>query len=298
MSSRWSPLSRGAEGLQGTDPTSAFDDHNHVLVTYCTSDMWVGTRSDVVLTTDDGTDYRVHFEGALVVDAVWSALRAGATSDDGLVVLPSLDDASSVLIAGSSAGGMAVTQHADALAATLPQVPMVAVVDAMVTPDPADTYADGFAEAWAVELRRQVDEEVDPLYAGRLHSGCLAERSADPWRCWEPSLVQLDHVQLPLFVHHDLSDRVLSDSYLALGATLPGYINASKQLLERLAASRPEVAVHGPRCGTHTTLGDGRTFGLQQVRGLSMHDALVAWMSGVRVVAVDEGAGLQSDCAR
>lgn len=295
MSSRWAPEARGVDGLLGGAAANPFRTWNRAFVTYCSSDFWVGQRSDVVLTTDDGVPYRVHFEGARVVDEALAWLRAGGTSDDGLATVPALAGADRLLLAGSSAGAMAVTQHADAIAATLPGVAVVAALDALSTPDPAEMHAEGLEALWAAELDRQYTQEVVPLYDARLHAGCLAAQGAEVARCWEPSFVHANAMALPRLVHHDLRDRVLSDSYRALGATLPGYMNGSKVLLEGLAGL-DDVSVHGPSCGTHTTLSSDAVWFGQTVDGVSMANALAGLVAGEGVVAIDPGPGTASDC--
>ncbi len=296
MSSLWAPEQRDIRGLQALDERSQFQGWNHAFVYYCSSDFWLGDAADVVLSTDEEGAFRMHFEGARIVDEAVGWLLAGGASDDGEVEMPPLAEAGRVVWAGSSAGGMAVTQHGDALAAAVAPAPSYVVVDALSTPDPALAYAPGAAEAWDAELQRQWSDEVLPIYSARLHAGCLAGEAAAPWHCWEPSFVHQRYLQAPLFVHHDLRDAVLYDSYGALGVTLPGYIHASMALLEGLAALEPAVAVHGPSCGTHTTLSADGTFHDQSVQGVSMHDGLVSWLEGGVVSLIDPGPGNASTC--
>jgi len=296
MSSLWAPEQRDIRGLQALDERSQFRGWNHAFVYYCSSDFWLGDAADVVLSTDEEGAFRMHFEGARIVDEAVDWLLAGGASDDGHVEMPSLASAGRVVWAGSSAGGMAVTQHGDALAAAVAPASSFVVVDALSTPDPALAYAPGAAEAWDAELQRQWSDEVVPVYAARLHAGCLTGEAAAPWHCWEPSFVHQRYLQAPLFVHHDLRDAVLFDSYGALGVTLPGYIHASMALLEGLAASEPAVAVHGPSCGTHTILSADGTFHDQAVQGVSMHDGLVSWLDGGVVDLIDPGPGNASTC--
>ena len=296
MSSRWAPEVRDIEGLHNDDPGSHFAGWNHVFVYYCSSDFWVGQQGDVVLGTDAGVDYRVHFEGALIVDEVVEWLLAGGTSDDGLVSLDPVGDASLLLVTGSSAGGMGVTQHVDAIAEAVAPVPVKAVIDAMVTPDPALMGSPGLEKLWAAELHRQYDDEVTTLYDARLHEGCLAARPAEPWRCWEPTVLQLEHLQTPYFLHHDLRDTRLSETLRQMGATLPGYAAASRLLLEQVVATRPEAGVHGAACLEHTVLSKDPWFFAHSVHGVTMHEGIDAWLDGGTVQVIDGGLGGDSTC--
>jgi len=291
MSSRWAPLSRGAEGILSDRPENRFAGWNLVLVKYCSSDFWVGDRRNAVLHTDDGTPYRVHFEGARIVDDVVDWLQVGGPSDDGLVSLPAATGASLVLISGSSAGGMGVNQHLDTVAGGVAPAPAVGLIDAMVTPDAGLMGVAGLEQAWVDELDHAYHHEVMALYGGRLHPGCVAAEVAAPQTCWLPTPLQFTYLQTPYFLHHDLRDLSLSDSIRALGAPLDGYAVASQQLLIDLAAARPELGVRGASCRDHTALTHDDRFLRHTVHGQTLHDALWDWLEGGTVHQVHQAQG-------
>ncbi|CAB3254756.1 unnamed protein product [Arctia plantaginis] len=95
-STRW-PRARRAPALLSADPSAnpLWHDSNHVLLPYCSSDMWAGTRSSPHL----GTGF--HFAGRLIVRAVLSDLVHYGLKGR-------------MLLVGSSAGGAGVMLHADA----------------------------------------------------------------------------------------------------------------------------------------------------------------------------------------
>jgi hypothetical protein len=144
MSSRNSPRRMRARGIFDRSVRNDFRCWNHVYVRYCSSDNWSGEGTVAQVTADDPADlaagctpgvdctpidYRIHFRGATIVDAVRNQLRRdcnGAAcpatdyaidqNNDGVLdwAMPDLDDAEAVLLSGSSAGSAGVRIHADA----------------------------------------------------------------------------------------------------------------------------------------------------------------------------------------
>ena len=123
MSSRNSPRRMRARGIFDRSVRNDFRCWNHVYVRYCSSDNWSGEGTVAQVTADDPADlavgctpgvdctpidYRIHFRGATIVDAVRSQLRRdcnGAAcpatdfaidqNNDGVLdwAMPDLDDA-------------------------------------------------------------------------------------------------------------------------------------------------------------------------------------------------------------
>jgi hypothetical protein len=52
-----------------------------VLIYYCSSDHWTGTKSSTQRVTVNGTniDYDIHFKGSRIIDAVLDMLRGELT---------------------------------------------------------------------------------------------------------------------------------------------------------------------------------------------------------------------------
>jgi len=307
MSSSWSRETRKLGGLGSAMPSNAFAGWNQVFVPYCTSDMWMGERRDAVLEAD-GVRYRAHFEGARVVDALFDALEAGVSSDDGSEVLPALIDADQLLFAGASAGAMGVLVHLDAVAERLPAVSVTGLVDALWSPDPADVAAAGvsdpaFDPAYvdAIEAYRQslFEDAVVGLYGGRIESSCAASGIA-PYLCIDPGVMQRDHVQTSFSMHHDLEDPVLAALHLERGATIDAYASASVVGLQDLASARPGLGVVGSSCRKHTVLGTTSWFQGMLVgagaRPVSVHDAAAAQLEGSPLVVIDTVDFATSEC--
>src|SRR5262249_55037733 len=102
------------------------------LIYYCSSDMWSGTARNVQLaaTTPGGAiPYRIHFQGANILDAVIKTLRQAPggqavtylNAERETVTMPDLDGATHVLFSRTSAGSGGVRHHADRLRENLRQ---------------------------------------------------------------------------------------------------------------------------------------------------------------------------------
>ncbi len=307
MSSAWAPLARTYGGLTSSRPSNAFAGWNQVYVPYCTSDMWMGQRRDVEVQAGE-VRFRLHFDGAEVVDAVFDTLLAGARSDDGEEVLPPLGDGVQLLFAGTSAGGMGVSVHLDAVAERLAPLPVTGLVDALWSPDPAHVaeagaddpaFAPDYIERWNAARQVLYDDVLVELYHGRLEASCGAS-GVDPWLCIEAGILQRDHVTTPFLLHHDLRDPVLGQLQLDAGATFRAYGIAGERDLLELVAARPDVAVIGSSCAKHTVLSSTSWFeGMLVDEGgtpLSVHDGSESLMGGLRRVAVDAPQGTGSFC--
>ncbi len=240
-------------GIQSRRRVNHFRGWNHVVVHYCSSDGWSGTASDVELQVVDGLgnpiDYRIHFHGAYIVDAVIGTLRG----ENGPVVytdqrqrrvaMPDLDDASVVLLAGSSAGGGGVIRNADhvrdILLANNP-----ACAGGGGAPDPDPPPGGG---ACALDVRAVIDASTGPrfedlgytssvyctqdglcdyetlmrdtwlnvslgLWGERTDQSCLAYHAplGEHWRCSDGDHVRDHHITTPMFVRQDLQDSLLT----------------------------------------------------------------------------------------
>jgi hypothetical protein len=163
---------------------------------YCSSDLWLGDSTDRRPTTGDPDGW--YFSGRENVRVLLEALRKLQGLDDG-------DDATRVLVVGSSAGGAGVVGNLDQIVAALPRTAaagrLKVVLDGSWVPDlPPDLVLPDAAK-W-----------------GPVHPACdkdLRARGEEPRRCvvgqvwWPyvaatgvPVLVQisgLDQTQTPVF---------------------------------------------------------------------------------------------------
>jgi len=242
--------------------------------------------------------FRVHFEGALVIDSLLGVLEAGATSDDGQAVLPPLGAASRVVLAGSSGGAVGVLSHLDRVAERLPSAEVVGVLDAMAGPSSAHlTPAQQALKDASGE--RQWEEDFLPIYDALVDDSCQVD-ALEAWECVVPTALQFDHVQTPYFVQFDLRDSLLISVFESFGVTSAEFPGATAATLQDLIVARPDVGVRASTCSQHVYLGSDLWLHEQllPVGGvdLSVHDALLTWLDGGLVAAVDDPVAPQSVC--
>ena len=234
-------------GIQSRNVRNHFRDWNQVHVHYCSSDGWGGRASDVVMqavdpssATTTSIDYRIHFHGADIVDAVVDTLR----QDAGVVTyidsyndnhpeqqMPDLDQASVVLLAGSSAGSGGVRRNVDRvreyleahnLACQQNDCPLDirAIIDAGTGPRLEDygftssspctalglcDYDSFMQDAWNNTSLSIWNEDTD--------ASCLSYHAGiDEWRCADTRHVMEHHLSTPFFVRMDLQDNLVMNN--------------------------------------------------------------------------------------
>jgi Pectinacetylesterase len=226
------------------DPSSAnhFGSWNRVLVFYCSSDEWTGTKTSTVHASlnNVGADFAINFKGSLIVDAVIDTLRRTGRrravlppGTPALNALPDLDDATHVLFAGSSGGGQGVKNNADRVGAALkgrkPSLVYRALIDAAFLPlletqdysrtvgcqtDPVHcSYATSQQESWTL-----TDQT---LRGSRVDESCLtwhaAHQPGTEWRCGDSTHLSAHHITTPFFIHMDEQDSNIGGQYIDEG---------------------------------------------------------------------------------
>jgi hypothetical protein len=298
MSSRWHPETRAGIGIGAPLQANTFATWNQVVLAYCSSDRWSGLRSDQVLQAEDGP-YRLHFLGHQIVTDALEALSAGPTSDDGQQTLPALTEARTVVLAGSSAGGLGVITHLDRAAEALPGVEVVGVPDALFFADPALL---GPEDAQILEQHtRDTDALHRELWAMAGDTSCERDE-AEPWRCSNFTNLLRDHVSTPFLLHHDLLDTVIFEANYVPVLTLAEYAQAAVDTFS-LWEERGAGSVLLTGCGVHQYVPETRRFLEWTTRDSdggppwSLHDALAAWLQGSRPLYVlDDATGAGSSC--
>lgn len=297
------PPTRGGEGITSQNPANAFAGWNQVFAVYCTSDLWVGTASDVVMDTREPA-YRIHFEGHHVAEDGIAAGVTGLTSDDGVEVLPSLAQASTVLVAGTSAGVPGAVRHVDRFAEVAPMAHTVLVIDSLFDPAPdvvdpgltADVQAQ-YAQNWT---QSSLYWQPDTLPAcAEQHPG------EDGWTCLLlDRALREGHLQVTsVFYHHDLLDPVVFNVFEDAGIAKSAYAQAAVETFRFYETELPNVSLHVFSCGQHTSIDSPLYFFDATVSDAvsggpawTEHDALVAHLAGQRVVAIDTNPATTSVC--
>lgn len=311
MSSRWTPMVANTDdqGLLDRDGVNPYADANLVLMYYCSSDSWMGRKNDTVLTNPDDTtqQYRLHFRGRTIIETALDQLLAGELmSEDGMVTMPSLADATAVLWSGTSAGANGAEQSIDYVTERLSANGTVVrgLFDANLPPlleDLGDATAQAAFEAYDRDV--QWPQIYVDGYDAAVDESCLAAHSADEqWLCGENEHVVLNHITTPFFVRQDLRDRTIGRRYVDNGATDAQLATAYRTTLLRvpdITTNAEEAAaidftpgLYVPNCGQHVGVSNDPWFNLGTVETpggtpLTYRAALGAWLMDTEVYAVD-----------
>ncbi len=301
LSARFAPAGGIATGgIGGRDPRNPFATWNQVFVYYCSSDGWSGrARDQVVQANHQGqlTTYRLQLTGAHIVDAVFDFLRSGTVSysepNGTRRTLTDLDNADTILFAGSSAGGNGVRANADRIGEQLfaarpgcpgPTCPLTfaAVLDAsygLSTEefDHTNTAACGAQDPASCTYERSMrirwEETQIGFRRGLADESCvhIHELRGDAWRCADDGYVIENHLTTPVFVRADLQDRLVMGNTIEAGFSFLGvpidralYGSLHELQLRQLPLLQGEEprspgplaqpATFGPQCGAHEAL--------------------------------------------
>lgn len=281
----------GGKGILERRDDNPWGKFNQVFVNYCSSDSWSGTARDAVLATQlpcepgsacpDGTtcpgtgddagvcaaspvQYRIHFLGRRIVDAVFATLRrdgVGALAGGGQE-LPDLDDADYVVFAGSSGGGAGVTANLDRVAGLLREkntacqgggaCPLVVegYIDSIFVPSyegldysATEPCTKGGACSFEAILRLAQEAGPSALWHAEGDESCAswhAARDGEGWRCEEDAHVISHHLTTPFFLRMGLADQLLGPTFMGFGfATADG--EPIDTILEFAAVLHPQL---------------------------------------------------------
>lgn len=235
-------------GIESERPRNPFAGWNHVFIYYCSSDAWAGQAANVALEAQhrgQTVAYRAHFLGAKIINAVIDMLQQNGGAVSYLDAqaqrhrMPDLDAASTVLFAGSSAGGSGVRSNADRLGEHLRRhnlrcsaepcpLRYGAVIDASYglsreALDHAGSSACG-AELSAVcsyelSMRLRWERILGEMRNGLTDQSCVDyhRESGEQWRCADGTHLLKHHLQTPVFVRVDLQDRLVMGNTIDAG---------------------------------------------------------------------------------
>lgn len=304
------PVIRGNGIFNQVNLANNFRDFNMVAAYYCSSDSWTGTRTIDAPPQGATPGYRIALHGHHIVTAMVAALKAGVTSDDGVVTLPSIDTAAGVLFSGTSGGGKGsvhnVDRVRDLILATNPSVDFQYMADAIFSPYEEDV-AHGYT-ASDVELDRALNENKRVFLGAADDQSCRDYHAADdPRICAEPAHVGMHHIAMPFFAKQDLEDPVLGP---ALFDNLTGFGEATRTMLQAFETrttdaeepdARQPVAIFGPRCRHHVALESQAFYDveLQVPPGppIDLNQAMWAWWDqGMTPFVIDGVDGAVSVC--
>lgn len=306
MSSKFAPPATNGSGIFARNDDNAFGPANQVYVYYCSSDTWVGRRSDAVLEDPTGANvpFRLHFRGHDILEAVADALAKGVTSDDGVEKLPSLANATEVLFSGSSAGSFGMTESLDWWAAKVPGAKTFGMLDSIYLPLPEDVDDAAIQAKYQSGLEAQAALRLSLYQAFGDESCRAAHPGKDAYLCELTTHVQLNHLTTPFFTRQDYSDPVTYGYLEVAGASLEQYAKWTRASMLRVSkvtenaeekgAITKAPGLYGTDCGQHIVMLNSPWFGVaangnatvKNADGtpFTLHDALAAWATGTTAI--------------
>ena len=261
-------------GILNRREANPFGDWNQVFLRYCSSDSWGGTARDVVLDgvhprRDEAIEYRVHFLGNRIVDAVLGTIRADLvdgleyTIGAGSVDLPDLDDAAVVVLAGASAGGGGATVNADRVGEILREnnsacddddcpLQYRVLIDSHFGPSTEnyDFSATAFCsdhELCDYEAHQAASHIGTVTNRGSASdASCLAyhAEAGDSYVCSNDAHVIQNHITTPMFIRMGQTDSLISGNHIDTGfrvddeaLDLPTFARLVREQLEAAAGA-------------------------------------------------------------
>ncbi|XP_022115265.1 palmitoleoyl-protein carboxylesterase NOTUM isoform X1 [Pieris rapae] len=250
-SARW-PRARRAPALLSMDPDAnpLWHNSNHVLLPYCSSDMWAGTR------TKSSNDSFV-FTGRLIVKAVLSELLQFGLKGR-------------VLLVGSSAGGTGVMLHADAARRNLRThgIRVAAIAD-------SGWFLDRHTRARRISVDA-IAKLGHSLWQGSPPTSCVRQFREKPWLCYFGYRLY-PYIRTPLFVFQYLFD---SAQLTAEGVRAPRTRAQWDAVHETGTALRSSLkgvrATFAPACIAHGALARPEWLAIN-VSGIPLPRAIRCW---------------------
>ncbi len=261
MTSVGLPARSQTDGLLSADEHENPDFARYAVaeIHYCSSDTYAGDGERRL----DGRT--LQFRGHRIVGAVLDDLM-----DSSVVGPHTLREATEVLFAGSSAGGMGMHNNLDRVAARLPWARVKGVADSSWGPDVA-RFGRG-----TLEVRPD-----DPALVGYLNAqpddSCVAANPTKKGRCLQEDFLY-PYLSTPMFVYADQRDPVLLGS---LGIMGPARQSSQRKYIDdygnRLRDELKHVpGVFSPSINNHTSLRTDR-FHSVKINGQDLATTIGNW---------------------
>ena len=272
-SAYWPATYTDTSNVVSSLPVNPFANFTRIFVPYCSGDVHLGTRLEVV----SPSAFPFYFSGHLIVAAVVQHLKESE----------GLGAAASVLLAGSSAGGIGAFVNADFVAAQLPAASTVR----------AAPQGGWFFPAIVNFTAWRKDKNSGPPYAGQdspvtelwqsyLNPSCVAANSRSYCSSIEFSY---KYIATPLHVSEDLEDS--NQLFAQLGApqnlTDPEVVSFITDFQSRMRAglsqviASPSNGLWAPACLAHTeNLNFEAHTKINSGRDYTLRDSLSAWFFG------------------
>jgi len=284
-------------GIQDTGARNPhFNNASYVMISYCTGDLHMGS-----VTKPDSTTFDLHFSGSYIVEAVMDTLMTSQTYR--------LIEASTIVMAGSSAGGLGIVSLLDRVANQLRESGSNA--DIVGAPEGGfyffndNTYhgtnpPPGHFIPWGTDSF--------PLYYklwhARVNDGCAAHYIDTPWRCLVANY-SFPFIQTRIFFTEALTDRVVTRLHSGVPDQGPPFTRDEENFLHQWASTMKSslqqvvrsstAGVFAPACWTHTTfdsIWDNQTWTGIMLNGKPRLEYLKNWINGGNDNKIIDSCGL------
>lgn len=268
-SEQWLPYFLADDAASNPD----FFGWNHVLIPYCSQDLWSGT-----VTKPSDSTFGFYFSGHLILSAVVDALVASA----------GLGSATEIILSGASAGGIGTWINADWLASRLAgtRVSIVSIAGFYFYAYPytgvnhtSSALADFRPQAWPATYK---------LWQSYADEDCVQDKqktTGDPWACLLSNYSR-PYVSSPAFIAEAQTDEVVTTAHDWLPfsyrhsppeqAYLGQWQANMTQALSAFVLDKPPTPQYGaffPSCFIHTDFNTTSPL----INGWSYLDALGSW---------------------
>ena len=251
MSPKALPNKIEGEDLLSSDPdkNEMFHDYTHVLVPYCSSDAWLGNRTNEQFSqgkpfhfdpSDDADNFV--FMGLNIFQAVMEDL-----ADEGL------RNATELILVGTSAGGIGVLNNLQWVQALLPNVSIRVITDSAWFVGFTGHHVFQFSEeaARAIIFAHPACQDLSLGYPCCMSPACLFSKgymeSADIPILIISSLYDIFTLQLPL----QETIQVEGTSDQTLLALFNGYGSVINESLIQSFSAYPNLSIYAPSCSQH-----------------------------------------------
>jgi hypothetical protein len=217
MTSTTSPVDTNGTGIlarasdQSLAAPNPIESYNQVLIKYCSSDTWRGTRRDVVMdaahpVTGAPVSYRIHFLGRRIIEATLDTLRRQGVAPLRYrdLELADLDDATEVVLAGASAGGGGTVFNLDWLKDRMDaggaDVDVRGLIDSTFAPDllgldfSSSTYCSGMNLCTDAEFLGYGYDIQKNTWGAEDETSCAQTHASELWKCASDTHVIQHHL--------------------------------------------------------------------------------------------------------
>lgn len=267
-------------------------DYNQVFLPYCSQDLWTGQANATSPAGSPAPGY--FFSGHLILRAVLDELSA----------VHGMNDASTIVLSGESAGGFGVYANIDWLADRFPAARVVgapiAGYEFYAWPYTGPGHTDSsLADFRAVAM---AGGAYNKLWDSFVPAGCLAAHPSDPGACLLPCF-SYNFVKTPLFImeaqsdsvvlmYHDWVPKLKGNASLTnpIKDYMAGFAKNQSQCLAKAFATKSADGVFNPACFIHTGFTSKITIATEDKAGakrIGYIEAFRSWLGGATVKLAD-----------